>query len=65
LPDDFSAVERLILDQLQDQRSRLTEIEERLRHIENGISILKAKAATIGAIAGAIPAALVLWMQRG
>ena len=65
MPDDFTPIEKLILGQLDEQRSRLVSIEDRLRHIENGLSILKAKAATIGAIAGAIPAALAMWFSRG
>ena len=65
MPDDFTPIEKLILGQLDEQRSRLVSIEDRLRHIENGLSILKAKAATIGAIAGAIPAALAMWFGRG
>ena len=65
MPDDFTPIEKLILGQLDEQRSRLVSIEDLLRHIENGLSILKAKAATIGAIAGAIPAALAMWFSRG
>jgi len=57
--------ERLILDQLKDQQTQLRSIEERLRHIELSIGILKTKAAFIGAFFGMIPT-LIYWMvNRG
>jgi hypothetical protein len=57
--------ERLILNQLKDQQTQLRAIEERLRHIELGLGILKTKAAFIGAFFGMIPT-LIYWMvNRG
>ena len=57
--------ERLILNQLKDQQMQLRSIEERLRHIELSIGILKTKAAFIGAFFGMIPT-LVYWLvNRG
>jgi len=40
--------EQLIFKQLQDQQHQLRRIDERLRHIEISIGILKTKAAIIG-----------------
>ncbi len=57
--------ERLILEQLKDQQKQLRQIEDRLRHIEIGLGILKAKAAFIGAIAGLLPSLMVWWFNRG
>ena len=57
--------ERLILDQLKGQQKQLSQIDERLRHIEISIGILKAKAAIIGTIAGLIPSLFIWWLNRG
>ena len=57
--------ERLILEQLQDQQKQLRRIDERLRHIEIGLGILKTKAAFIGAVAGLIPSLFIWWFNRG
>ena len=57
--------ERLILEQLQDQQKQLRRIDERLRHIEINLGILKAKAAFIGAIAGLLPSLIIWWFNRG
>jgi|TARA_R110000822_G_scaffold163443_1_gene303699 hypothetical protein len=57
--------ERLILEQLQDQQKQLRRIDERLRHIEINLGILKAKAAFIGAIAGLLPSLLIWFFSRG
>ena len=57
--------ERLIIEQLQDQQKQLRRIDERLRHIEISIGILKTKAAIIGTIAGLIPSMLFWWFNRG
>jgi len=57
--------ERLILDNLKDQQKQLRQIDERLRHIEVSLGILKAKAAFIGAIAGLIPSLFIWWLNRG
>ena len=57
--------ERLILDQLKDQQNQLRSIEERLRHIELSIGILKTKAAFIGAFFGMIPTLIYWMMHRG
>ena len=57
--------EQLILKQLQDQQHQLRRIDERLRHIEISIGILKTKAAIIGTIAGLIPSMFFWWLSRG
>jgi hypothetical protein len=57
--------ERLILEQLQDQQKQLRRIDERLRHIEINLGILKAKAAFIGAIAGLLPSLVIWFFSRG
>jgi len=57
--------ERLILDQLKDQQTQLRSIEERLRHIELSLGILKTKAAFIGAFFGMIPTLIYWMMHRG
>jgi len=57
--------ERLILKQLQDQQQQLRRIDDRLRHIEINLGILKAKAAFIGAIAGLLPSLAIWWFNRG
>lgn len=57
--------ERLILDQLKGQQRQLSQIDDRLRHIEISIGILKTKAAFIGGIAGLIPSMLLWWLNRG
>jgi hypothetical protein len=62
---DANIGERLILKQLQDQQQQLRKIDERLRHIEINLGILKAKAAFIGAIAGCIPSLFIWWLSRG
>lgn len=57
--------ERLILKQLQDQQEQLRRIDERLRHIEINLGILKAKAALIGAVGGLLPSLIIWWFSRG
>ena len=57
--------ERLIIEQLQDQQKQLRRIDERLRHIEINLGILKTKAAFIGAIAGCLPSMVIWWLGRG
>ena len=57
--------ERLILDQLKHQQKQLSQIDNRLRHIEISIGILKTKAAIIGTIAGLIPSMFFWWLNRG
>ena len=57
--------ERLIIEQLQDQQKQLRRIDERLRHIEINLGILKTKAAFIGAIAGFLPSMVIWWLGRG
>ena len=57
--------ERLILDQLKQQQRQLNQIDNRLRHIEISIGILKTKAAIIGTIAGLIPSLFIWWLNRG
>jgi len=57
--------ERLILERLNDQQKQLRRIDERLRHIEISIGILKTKAAFIGAIAGLVPSLCIWWLSRG
>ena len=56
---------RLILARLHAQEKQLQRIDERLRHIEISIGILKTKAAAFGAVAGFLPALLVWWFTRG
>ena len=57
--------ERMILQQLNDHRDRLITIDDRLRHIEVSIGVLKTKAATLGALAGFIPGMIMYWISRG
>jgi hypothetical protein len=57
--------ERLILESLKDQQRQLRRIDDRLRHIELNIGILKTKAAFIGGLCGFIPSLFLWWLGRG
>jgi hypothetical protein len=57
--------ERLILDQLKDQQKQLRQIDQRLRHIEISLGILKTKAAVIGGFAGLAPSLIFWWLNHG
>jgi hypothetical protein len=63
--DNQDIGERLILEQLRDQRKQLNGIDARLRTIEISIGILKTKAAFIGGIAGLVPSLFIWWLNRG
>ena len=63
--DNQDIGERLILEQLRDQRKQLSGIDARLRTIEISIGILKTKAAFIGGLAGLVPSLFIWWLNRG
>jgi len=64
MPDSdngWNEYEKLVISQLHDCRSRLSNIERRLTHMEVGVGMLRVKAGAWGAMAGSIPATL-MWL---
>ena len=63
-PNGWSRYEEMVLHRLGQLDSELKEVESRLRKIEGRLWVLQTKAGMLGAISGAITAA-VAFIIRG
>lgn len=59
----WSAYEKLVMYRLDEQDKKLDRIDRKVDGVARSVLILKVKAATYGAIAGAVLAAFIAWLK--
>ena len=62
--EDWIEYKRLILSQLKKLNETCLTLNSKVDALSTDITILKVKAGLYGAIAGAIPALLLKWLEK-